>query len=99
MYRLFYDYLKHKYEDKCKLLFKDTYCLCCHIETEDLYADMAANIDLFDTSNSETAHPLYSLQNHRVLGKLKSETGSLAHSDFVGLRAIMYSLYVPNDRK
>jgi len=78
------------------LLFTDTDSLCRHIETEDLYADMAENIDLFDTSNFETPHPLYSLQNHRVLEKFKSETGSLAHSDFVGLRAKMYSLYVPN---
>jgi len=77
MYRFFYDYLKPKYEDKCKLLFTDTDSLCCHIETEDWYADMAENIDLFDISNFKTA--LYSLQNHRVLRKFKSETaGSLA---------------------
>jgi len=63
MYRFFYDYLKPKYGDKCKLLFTDTDALCCHIETEDLYAEMAENIELFDTSNFETNHPLYSLQN------------------------------------
>jgi len=68
---------------------------CC-IETEDLYADMGENIELFDTSNFETTHPLYSLQNHCVLGKFKSETGSLAPTEFVGLRAKMYSLHVPN---
>jgi len=48
---------------------------------------MAEIIELFDTSNFETTHPLYSLQNHRVLGKFKSETGSLALTEFVGLRA------------
>lgn len=99
MYKFFYEYLKPKYGDKCKLLFTDTDSLCCHIETEDLEADMAENLHLFDTSNFEPSHPLYSLQNHRVLGKFKSETGSLAPSNFVGLRAKMYSLYVPKDRK
>jgi len=96
MYRFFYDYLKPKYGDKCKLLFTDTDSLCCHIETEDLYADMAENNELFDTSNFETTHALYSLKNHRVLGKFKSETGSLVPTEFVGLRAKMYSLHVPN---
>jgi len=60
MYRFFYEYLKLKYGDKCKLLFTDTDSLCCHIETDDLYADMAENIELFDTSNFETTHSLLS---------------------------------------
>jgi len=54
---------------------------------------------LFDTSNFEPQHPQYSLKNHRVLGKFKSETGSAAPSEFVGLRAKMYSLHVPNLEK
>jgi len=41
MYKFYYDYLKPKYGDKCKLLFTDTDSLCCHIQTGDLYADMA----------------------------------------------------------
>jgi len=36
---------------------------------------------------SKRPHSLYSFQNHRVLGKFKSETGSLAPTEFVGLRA------------
>jgi len=98
MCRFFYDYLKPKYGDKCKMLFTDTDSLCCHIETEDLYADMAENIELFDTSNFGTTHPLYSLQNHRVLGKFKNESGSLAQTEFVGLWAKMYSLHIPNEQ-
>ena len=78
MYEFYYDYLKPKYSDRCKLLFTDTDSFCCHIQTEDLYKDMSENIDLFDTSNFETTHPLYTTKSHRVLGKFKSETGSLA---------------------
>jgi len=65
---------------------------------EDLYADIAENIELFDTSNFEMTHPFYSLQNHRVLGKFKSQTGSLAPTQFVDLRAKMYSLHVPTSK-
>jgi len=59
---------------------------------------MAENIEFFDTSSFETTHPLYSLQNHRDLRKFKSETGSLAPTEFVGLRAKMYSLHVLNSQ-
>ena len=99
MYEFYYDYLKPKYSDRCKLLFTDTDSFCCHIQTEDLYKDMSQNLDLFDTSNFETTHPLYTTKNHRALGKFKSETGSLAPLEFVGLRAKMYSLLVPDNPK
>jgi len=99
MYQFFYDYLKPTYGEKCTLLFTDTDSLCCHIETTDLYEDMAQNLDLFDTSNFEQEHPLYSRQNYRVFGKFKSETGSIPPKEFVGLRANMYSLNVPSNKK
>ena len=92
MYEFYYGYLKTKYEDRCCLLFTDTDSLCCEIQTHDLYRDMGENAELFDTSNFAADHPLYSTANHRVLGKFKSETGSMAPREFVGLRAKMYSL-------
>ena len=96
MYRFYYDYLKPKYNTCCKLLFTDTDSLCCEIETPDLYRDMAQAMDLFDTSNFETDHSLYSTRNHRALGKMKSETGSTPPFEFVGLIAKMYSLSCGN---
>ena len=39
------------------------------------------------------------MQNHRVLGKFKSETNSAASSEFVGLSAKVYSLDVQKRRK
>ena len=50
MYEFYYDYLKPKYLDRCKLLFTDTDSFCCHIQTEDLYKDMAENIELLTLS-------------------------------------------------
>ena len=80
-------------------LFTDTDSFCYHVETVDLYNDMSQNFDLFNTSNFGKDHPLYTTKNYRVLGKFKSETGSLAPREFVCLRAKMYSLDVPNNEK
>ena len=52
---------------------------------------MEMNLDQYDTSNLEKEHPLYSMTNHKVLGKFKSETGSITPKEFVGLLAKMYS--------
>jgi len=49
MYEFYYDYLKPKYLDHCKLLFNDTDSFCCHIQTEDLYKDMSAKISTYLT--------------------------------------------------
>ena len=78
------------------LLFTDTDSFCCQIETPDLYKDMSEAMNLFDTSNFDTNHPLYSKPNYRVLGKMKSETGSTLPLEFIGLRAKMYSLSCGN---
>jgi len=94
MYKFYYGYLKAKYGERCQLLLTDTDSLCCHIETDDLYRNMASDMDLYDTSNFDKAHPQYSTKNRKVLGKFKSETGSVAPKEFVGLRAKMYSLSV-----
>jgi len=99
MCKFYYDYLKPKYLDRCKLLFTDTDSFCCHIQTKDLYKDMAKNVELFDTSSFEQTHPLYTKTNHRIVGKFKSETGSLAPLEFVGLRAKMCSLLIPQNLK
>jgi len=53
-------------------------------------------LDELDTSNFDAFLPR---QNRRVLGKFKSETGSVAPNEFVGLRAKMYSLHVPGDTR
>jgi len=94
MYQFYYDVMKQNYGDRCSLLFTDTDSLCMTIQTEDWFGDMQADLDYFDTSNFEPDHELYSEKNHRVLGKFKSETGSLQPVEFVGLKAKMYSLDV-----
>jgi len=92
MYRFYYDYVKARYGKKCKLFFTYTDSLCLEIEIPDLYCDMGGAMDLCDTSNFETEHSFYSTRNYRVLGKMKSETGSVPPLAFVGLGTKMYSL-------
>jgi len=54
MYQFYYNVMKHKYGDKCSLLFTDTDSLCMAIQTNDWYADMQMDTDYFDTSNAIT---------------------------------------------
>jgi hypothetical protein len=99
MYQFHYDYILPKYgPDKARLLFTDTDSLTYHIKTENLHDDMKDDMDKFDTSNFPQGHRLRSMDNHRVVGKFKSETAEVAPKQFVGLRSKMYSLYVGKEK-
>ena len=95
MYRFYYEVLKAKFAENCSLLFTDTDSLCCEVRTDDLLKDFGTILHELDTSNFDPTLPQFSQVNRRVLGKFKSETGSMAPGEFVGLRAKMYSLTVP----
>ena len=47
---------------------------------------------LFDTSEYDPEHPLYSTENKKVLEKMKDETHGIAIQEFVGLKSKMYTL-------
>jgi len=99
MYEFHYDFILPKYgPDKARLLFTDTDSLTYHIKTDDLHKDMKDNMDKFDTSNFPEGHRLHSLDNHRVVGKFKSETAEVAPKQFVGLRSKLYSLHVRKEK-
>ena len=92
MYDYHYNHMMPKYgPEKAKLLFTDTDSLMYEIKTEDLYQEMESDLQLLDTSNYSKEHPLYSTTNKKVIGKFKDETGGLPITEFVGLRAKMYS--------
>ena len=97
MYDFHYNKMKAGYEENIKLLFTDTDSLCYEIKTEDIYQDMAEE---YDTSEYPTDHPLYSITNKKVLGKMKDEVKGVAIEEFVGLRPKMYSLkYTKNEKQ
>jgi len=54
---------------------------------------------LFDTSEYDPEHPLYSTENKKVLGKMKDETHGIPIQEFVGLKSKMYSMIYEEDGK
>ena len=92
MYSFHYDNIVQHYGDRAKLLFSDTDSLCYSIRTNDIYNDIADQIDLYDTSDYPNDHRLHSIVNKKVMGKMKDETNSVPIEEFVGLRPKMYSI-------
>ena len=75
---------KSTYGERARLLFTDTDSLCYELTTNDVYADMLADADYFDTRDYPTDHPNYSTTNKKVLGKLKDETAGRPILELVG---------------
>ena len=45
MYEFWYDYIKPNYRDKAKLCYMDADSFIIHIKTEDLYKDVANDVE------------------------------------------------------
>jgi hypothetical protein len=99
MFRLHYDVMCKRYGDSARLLLTDTDSLCYHIQTEDVYADMGAISEHFDTSDYPAAHPLHSDANQNVVGKFNDETDGVPITEFAGLRSKMYCFTVGSSTK
>ena len=91
MYDFHYGHIKELYGDAARLCFTDTDSLLYSIKTDDIYKDMLLHADRYDTSDYPATHPLHSNTNKKVLGKMKDETAGKPISEFIGLRAKMYS--------
>ena len=98
MYDFHYNYIKHKYGNKAKLLFTDTDSLTYEIETKDAYADFWKNKDKFDNSDYNKESPFYNAVNKKVIGKFKDESAGIPITEFVGLRSKMYSFVKDNEQ-
>ena len=95
MYEFWYDYLKPKYGEKAKLCYMDTDSFIVYIKTEDIYKDIAEDVETrFDTSNYELDRPLPKGKNKKVIGLMKDELGGKIMTKFVGLRAKTYSYLI-----
>ena len=98
IYDFHYNYIKHKYDNKAKLLFTDTDSLTYEIETTDAYADFWQNKDKFDNSDYNKESPFYNAVNKKVIGKFKDESAGIPITEFVGLRSKMYSYVKDNEQ-
>ena len=86
--------MKEHYENNARPLFTDTDSLMYDVETEDFYAQMVANSEMFDMSNFEITNKYYKpeFQDRKaVVGLMKDEAAGNTLIEFVGLRPKMYS--------
>ena len=73
MYEIWYDYAKLK---NAKLCYMDTGNFTVHVYTDDIYKDIAEDVETrFDTSNYELDRPLRKGNNKKVIGSVKNELG------------------------
>ena len=65
MYEFWYDYIKLKYGEKLKLRYMDTDSFIVHVKREDIYKDIAADVETrFGYSN-------YEIDRLLPMGKMK----------------------------
>ena len=90
MYEFWYEYIKPKYKDNGKLCYMDTDSFIISIKTEDVYKDIANDVErLYDTSNYDEndKRPLPIDKNKTVIGLFKDELGEKIMIEFIRLRA------------
>ena len=87
MYDFHYNYIKPMYGNDAELLFTDTDSLCYEITTKDFLKDISEDVhERFDTSNINKNHSsgIPTGVNKKVIGMMKSETGSKQIEEFSG---------------
>ena len=76
MYEFWYDYIKPKYQSNAKLWYMNTDKFIIYIKTEDVYEDIADDVEKgFDTSSYEVNRLLPTRKNKRVIGLMKDQLG------------------------
>ena len=91
--------MKMKYKDRVRLCYMDTNSFIMHIKTEDLYQDIAKDVDKkYDTTNYTVERPSPMGMNKKVIGMMKDEFGGKIMKEFIGLRPKCYS-YLTDDGK
>ncbi|XP_071579074.1 uncharacterized protein [Temnothorax nylanderi] len=95
LYEFHYDYMSPLYRDRCRILYTDTDSLIYSLECENAYERMRRDIDRFDTSDyaENNAHGTPRV-NEKVPGLMKDENNGAIMTEFVGLRAKMYTYRV-----
>ena len=101
MYETYYDKLQPYFgHESIQLHYMDTDSLVLSVNSKDIIKDFKNLEDIFDFSNLEQNHELFSNRNKRVIGKFKIETPkNIWIDEFVCLRSKMYAFKCGNDSK
>ena len=101
MYETYYDILQPYFgPENVQLHYMDTDSFVLSVNTKDIIDDLKNLEDIFDFSNLDKNHELFSSKNKKVIGKFKIETPKNNWIDeFVCLRSIMYVFKSGDDSK
>ena len=87
MCEFWYDYVQQKYGESAKLCYMNTGSFIAYIKTEDIYADIAKDVEAkLDTSNYELDRLLPEGKNKKVIRSMKEELGGKIIKEFVAFR-------------
>ena len=97
MYESWYDCIKPKYQNNAELCYMDTESFIIHIETEDVYEDIADDVEKrFHTSHYEVNRPLPTRKNKKLIGMMEDQIGGKIMTEFAALWPKAYS-YLMDD--
>ena len=101
MYETYYDKLQPYFgQENIQLHYIDTDAFVLSLKTQDIIKDLKNLEDIFDFSNLDKNHELFSERNKKVIGKFKIETPkNIWIDEFVCLRSKMYSFKCGDDSK
>ena len=101
MYETYYDTLQPYFGQKnLQLHYIDCDSFILSIKSENIIKDLKNLEDVFDFSNLDENHKLYSEKNKKVIGKFKKETPkNIFIDEFIALRSKMYSFKCGDDSK
>ena len=101
MYETYYDKLQPYFgQENIQLHYMDCDSFVLSIETQNIINDLKNLENLFDFSNLNKNHELFSNKNKKVVGKFKIETPkNIWIDEFVALRSKCYAFKCDNDSK
>ena len=101
MYKTYYDKLQPYFgQENIQLHYMDTDSFVLSVNTKDIIKDLKNLEDIFDFSNLDKTHELFSKKNEKEIGKFKIETPrSIWIDEFVCLRSKMYAFKCGNHSK
>ena len=97
MYEFWYNYIKPKYKCNAKLCYMDTHGVIIHIKTENVYEDIANDVEKrLDISSyaiecNFIEGPLPTGKNKKVVGLMREKVGGQIITEFFGLRQRLFN--------